>query len=78
MDPVGTGLIAGITVSLLIALGGTITFVSEKYLPYIQGAPLFLWLILLTTLMFGQFVFTFIIMDVWDKTPQQNSSGTVI
>lgn len=61
---------------MLIILGGTITLVSEAYLPYVSGGRLFVWLMLLSSLMVGQFIITYTIVSAWMHTPTQAKDAT--
>jgi hypothetical protein len=77
MGEVTNGIIGGVVASLLVALVGVLSLNGPTIAYMTNGAALYFWLLLLTIIMVGQFVFTYTIMEAWSATPKQKNGEVV-
>jgi len=78
MDAVSIGIFAGSFSSVLIILGGAITYAGGKTEFFTSGYGLYAWLVGLSALIIGVFIHTYIISNALAKLPTQSSSATVL
>ena len=78
MDTVVTGLIGGVTSSILIVVGGIVVYFSpslqEKFSSH---TTIVTWLFLLSALTVGQLVLTSILVSAFSEAPSQTDQATV-
>jgi len=77
MDDVIKGTIGGVVGSLLILLVGVLSFNGNTVEFMTSGRVLYMWLLLLSGITIGQFVFTYIIVDAWTANPKQTDAKVV-
>jgi hypothetical protein len=78
MDAISIGIFAGSISSVLVILGGAITLAGGKYEYFTYGAGLFMWLIALSSLIVGLFVYCHILSTALSALPTQSASATVL
>jgi len=79
MDAAINGLISGSTVSMLLVIGGLVTYYKTGFGEYFRSNPnvMATWLVLLTALTVGQIVLTGIMVNTFMSAPSQTSKATV-
>jgi hypothetical protein len=77
MAEVTNGIIGGVVASLLIVLVGILSLNGSMIEYMTTNVMLYTWLLLLTGITVGQFVFTYIIINAWSEVPKQKD-GKVI
>jgi hypothetical protein len=77
MAEVTNGIIGGVVASLLIVLVGILSLNGSMIEYMTTNVMLYTWLLLLTGITVGQFVFTYIIITAWSELPKQKD-GKVI
>lgn len=79
MDAAINGLIAGSTVSMLLVIGGLVTYYKTGFGEYFRANPNITatWLVFLTALTIGQLVLTGILVQALMEAPTQSKTGVV-
>lgn len=78
MDTVVTGLIGGVTSSLLIVIGGVVVYFSPSLQERIGShSTMITWLFLLSAITVGQLVLTSILVSAFSEAPSQTDQATV-
>jgi hypothetical protein len=77
MDATVQGILYGITSSVGIALIGALAMQEDRYKWFVQEGVLFVWLVLLTALLVGTFVYTSILTTFLTEQPNQKANATV-
>jgi hypothetical protein len=79
MDAAINGLIGGSTVSMLLVIGGLVTYYKTSFGDYFRSNPNITatWLVFLTALTLGQLVLTGYMVSTLMSAPVQTKSATI-
>ena len=76
MDAVISGLVAGVSVSILLIFGGVVAYASDLWMRFTTPPALFAWLVILTTLTAGQLAVTTMVLQKLSAAPAKGENAT--
>jgi len=76
-DPVLAGIAWGVFIAVFVVFGGTLAVSTNNYEWFTYGTGLFFWNLVLTALMLGLFIHTYIITNYLSQLPSQKDAKVV-